>query len=103
VEAEAAMSGWAQMDERPRFPSGSLDGSDIPTNPGAYAFYLGGERLYVGKATSLRARLWTNHLRRGASMTNWRSAATSRSISGSRRLPTSRPAGTRPRPTARPA
>jgi len=35
-----------------------------------YAFYRDGEAVYVGKAASLRARLWTNHLRRGASMTN---------------------------------
>lgn len=35
-----------------------------------YAFYRDGEAVYVGKAASLRARLWTNDLRRGASMTN---------------------------------
>jgi excinuclease UvrABC nuclease subunit len=38
--------------------------------PGVYAFYRNGEAVYVGKASSLRARLWADHLRRGASMTN---------------------------------
>lgn len=42
----------------------------IPAGPGVYAFYLDGERAYVGKAGSLRGRLWGCHLRKGVSMTN---------------------------------
>jgi excinuclease UvrABC nuclease subunit len=58
------------MDERDRHPVIELSQLDIPADPGVYAFYRGGDAIYVGKAASLRARLWTNHLRQGSSMTN---------------------------------
>ena len=62
---------WATMDARPRRRVGSLtDKADIPTSPGVYAFYLGDERKYVGKATGLQSRVWGNHLRKGGSMTS---------------------------------
>ena len=64
------MSDWATMDARPRRLSASVREADIPGDPGVYAFYRDGHRLYVGKATSLRGRLWDCHLRRGVSMTN---------------------------------
>lgn len=58
------------MNGRPRHRCAELTQGDLPAAPGVYAFYREREAVYVGKATSLRARLWTNHLRRGASMTN---------------------------------
>ncbi len=59
------------MDKRPRHPRTSLTSeSRLPADPGVYAIYRDGERLYVGKAGSLRSRLWNNHLRVGVSMTN---------------------------------
>lgn len=61
---------WEAMSSRPRHRCGELTQADLPTAPGAYAFYRDGEAVYVGKAANLQARLWTNHLRRGASMTN---------------------------------
>ena len=44
--------------------------ASIPTNPGVYALYRDAAAVYVGKATSLRERLWGCHLRTGKSMTN---------------------------------
>jgi hypothetical protein len=64
------VSDWATINARPRAAVADLRQDDIPTQAGVYAFYRDGAPLYVGKAASLRARLWTNHLRRGASMTN---------------------------------
>jgi hypothetical protein len=61
---------WATMDARPRASMAALSEADIPTSPGVYALYRHGERVYVGKATSLRARVWNNHSRQGVSMTN---------------------------------
>jgi hypothetical protein len=58
------------MADRPRRSAASLTEADIPVSVGVYALYREGERLYVGKATSLRSRLWSNHLRPGVSMTN---------------------------------
>ncbi len=37
----------------------------MPEGPGVYAWYRGGDRMYVGKADSLRDRVWGNHLGRG--------------------------------------
>jgi hypothetical protein len=65
-----SMGEWARMDERPRHSRAYLTSESlIPREPGIYV-YGNGERLYVGKAKSLRARLWKNHLRVGVSMTN---------------------------------
>jgi excinuclease UvrABC nuclease subunit len=61
---------WALMDKANRAPAGELQRSDIPTSPGVYALYRGGERMYVGKATSLQARVGGQHGGKGASMTN---------------------------------
>jgi hypothetical protein len=61
---------WATLDTRPRFDAARISQSELPVGPGVYAFYRDGRAVYVGKAASLQARLWTNHLRRGASMTN---------------------------------
>lgn len=42
----------------------------VGCHPGVYALYRDGAAMYVGKATSLRSRLWGCHLRTGKSMTN---------------------------------
>ncbi len=43
-------------------PAISLTREAVPAAPGVYAWYRSGKRMYVGKANSLRARLWGNHL-----------------------------------------
>jgi predicted GIY-YIG superfamily endonuclease len=58
------------MDKVDRFGAGELRTRDIPSSPGVYALYRAGERMYVGKATSLQARVGGQHGGRGASMTN---------------------------------
>ena len=65
------MTGWEQMERGPGHHAMALsrDPSPIPIDPGVYAFYLDGKRLYVGKATSLAERLRT-HLRTTTAMTN---------------------------------
>lgn len=60
---------WAKMHAQPRHSAAQLQKGDIPPNPGVYAWYRDGEAIYVGKAASLRKRLWNNHLGRGAVMT----------------------------------
>jgi hypothetical protein len=45
-----------------------LAAADLPTAPGVYGLYRGVDRVYVGKAASLRDRVWKNHSGRGASM-----------------------------------
>jgi GIY-YIG catalytic domain-containing protein len=47
----------------------SLAAADIPLSPGVYALYRGNERMYAGKADSLRNRIWKNHSGRGSVMT----------------------------------
>lgn len=61
---------WSTMDRAVRVPFGGLTRNAIPTSPGVYALYREGERTYVGKASSLRDRVWGNHARTGMSMTN---------------------------------
>jgi predicted GIY-YIG superfamily endonuclease len=61
---------WAEMDRQPRHSMKHLARDDIPTAPGVYALYRSGERMYVGKADSLRDRVWKNHSGRGAVMTS---------------------------------
>jgi len=61
---------WDEMNATPRRLAAAVSALDIPVGPGVYAFYEDGRAVYVGKATSLRSRLWRNHLRTGASMTN---------------------------------
>lgn len=60
---------WSTMSERPRRPMATLVADDVPDLPGAYALFRGGNRVYVGKAGSLRERVWGNHSGRGAAMT----------------------------------
>jgi hypothetical protein len=43
---------WARMDGAAQHRVPQLQKRDIPRSPGVYALYRGGERLYVGKATS---------------------------------------------------
>lgn len=61
---------WQEMDRQPRCSMRTLVRDDIPTSPGVYALYRSGERMYVGKADSLRDRIWKNHSGRGAVMTS---------------------------------
>lgn len=58
------------MHSCPRFEVGSLTEAGISPSPGVYALYRDGSAVYVGKAKSLGSRLWTQHFRRGKSMTN---------------------------------
>jgi hypothetical protein len=46
-----------------------LRASDIPESPGVYGLYRNGTRMYVGKADSLRDRIWRSHCGRGPRMT----------------------------------
>jgi excinuclease UvrABC nuclease subunit len=57
------------MDQAERRAVPSLKSAEIPTSPGVYALYRNGERMYLGKATSLRMRLGS-HRSKGVSMTN---------------------------------
>lgn len=57
------------MDSQPRRGMEDLTAHDIPRSPGIYALYRGGTRFYVGKANSLRDRVWKAHSGRGAVMT----------------------------------
>lgn len=61
---------WEAMNARPRSAVAVLTEEAIPSGPGVYAWYRDSTPVYVGKAGSLRSRLWGNHLRRGQSMTN---------------------------------
>ncbi len=60
---------WTAMDREARLSLASLKEHEIPMDPGVYALYRGGERMYVGKAGCLRNRVWKNHCGRGAVMT----------------------------------
>jgi hypothetical protein len=60
---------WQRMNSQPRRAPSDLARNDIPAYPGVYAWYRGGAAIYVGKAGSLRRRLWSNHLGRGQVMT----------------------------------
>ncbi len=58
------------MDAAARHGAPQLHRRDVPTSAGVYALYRDGERMYVGKATSLRSRVGGQHRGKGASMTN---------------------------------
>lgn len=60
---------WNDMDRQPRTSMASIAADEIPVSPGVYALYRGRTRMYVGKADSLRNRVWKNHSGRGAVMT----------------------------------
>ena len=57
------------MDARPRRAVPSIAQPDIPSEAGVYAFYRDGKAIYVGKAGSLRIRLWRYQLGHGQSLT----------------------------------
>jgi Holliday junction resolvase RusA-like endonuclease len=61
---------WKAMNARSRSAAAILTEKAIPAGLGVYAWYRDSTPVYVGKAGSLRSRLWENHLRRGQSMTN---------------------------------
>ena len=58
------------MDRQPCHSAHGLSKDDLPAGPCVYALYRKGNRMYVGKATSLRSRVGGQHCARGASMTN---------------------------------
>jgi excinuclease UvrABC nuclease subunit len=64
------MKTWRKMHAAPRQGVASVTHAGISPRPGVYALYRDGSAVYVGKAKSLGSRLWTNHFRRGMSMTN---------------------------------
>lgn len=68
MPASSAASPWTRMDRQPRCSMSELTASQIPLAAGVYALYREGQRIYVGKAKSLRQRVWRNHSGRGRSM-----------------------------------
>lgn len=56
---------WADLDAAPRHDPNTLTGESVPRDPGVYAWYRDGERVYVGKADMLYNRVWGNHLSHG--------------------------------------
>lgn len=56
---------WRALLERTARPVSELARSDVPEQPGVYLWRHAGLVQYVGKATSLRSRLWGSHLGRG--------------------------------------
>lgn len=64
----AAERHWKRMDTQPRRPMTELTKAEIPLDPGVYAVYRDGRRMYVGKAKSLKERVWGDHSGRGMSM-----------------------------------
>jgi hypothetical protein len=63
-----ASRNWSDMDAARRCAGASITREMIPMAPGVYAWYRAGRRVYVGKADSLRARLWRNHLGQSSSL-----------------------------------
>lgn len=59
---------WREVDARPRLTFAGLAKVDIPNGPGVYAIYCKSRRAYVGKAGSLRDRIWGSHNSRSRSM-----------------------------------
>ncbi len=53
---------WSEMDSAARRMGCIMTRDVVPDEPGAYAWYRDGKRMYVGKAESLRDRVWGNHL-----------------------------------------
>lgn len=60
---------WQRMDAQHRRSFKTLAAGEVPEGAGVYAVYRDGRRMYVGKANSLRSRIWGNHSGRGAVMT----------------------------------
>ncbi|MBX3196431.1 MAG: hypothetical protein KF727_15205 [Microbacteriaceae bacterium] len=59
---------WRALLERTTCPVSELARSDVPEQPGVYLWRRDGLVQYVGKATSLRSRLWGSHLGRGVTL-----------------------------------
>jgi hypothetical protein len=53
---------WDRLLAAPRRVVRSLTSSDIDARPGVYLWRHGGRVAYVGKAKSLRDRIWKRHL-----------------------------------------
>jgi excinuclease UvrABC nuclease subunit len=58
------------MGRRRRRSMASLMKDDIPSDPGVYALYRSGKRMYVGKAKCLQDRVWKNHSGLGLGMSS---------------------------------
>jgi excinuclease UvrABC nuclease subunit len=56
------MTFWGDLDAATRHAPATLSRDVVPDAPGVYAWYRDGQRVYVGKADSLRDRVWGNHL-----------------------------------------
>jgi len=61
---------WYSLNSQRRVNVTSLNRSPISIDPGVYALYRNAEAVYVGKAKSLRHRVWANHCGQGDSMTS---------------------------------
>jgi hypothetical protein len=59
---------WQAMNARPRHQARSLKRSDVPSEPGVYAWYRRGRPVYVGKADSLIDRAWGSHMGQSRSL-----------------------------------
>lgn len=70
MSSELRVKNWRDLDALERRPVPNVTRAGIPVEPGVYALYRDGAAMYIGKATSLRARLWSCHLRTGKSMAN---------------------------------
>jgi hypothetical protein len=57
-------SPWYMMDRQSRYLIGELrySQSDLPAEPGVYALYRRGRRMYVGETSSLYTRIWGCHM-----------------------------------------
>jgi hypothetical protein len=60
---------WSDLHAAPRHSPSQLTREQLPDQPGVYAWYQGGTPAYVGKASSLRARVWGNHLGQSVGLT----------------------------------
>ena len=53
---------WADLESARRHQPATLERDRVPDEPGVYAWFRDGNRMYVGKADSLRDRVCGNHL-----------------------------------------
>jgi hypothetical protein len=60
---------WLDMDAATRRAPSSLTLDVVPVEPGVYVWYRDVKRMYVGKAQSLRKRVWGNHLGQSKALT----------------------------------
>lgn len=59
---------WGSLLSEPSHPVRTLERAQVPDLPGVYLWRRSGEVVYVGTASSLRARLWGKHLGAGTSL-----------------------------------